>query len=757
MLLLLLVTMVFLPAAAIEAEWVPGDEGLLPFALIALLVGRWLALDRDWGWDVWLLVGLLLGVLASLSVAARAVFFLPGGGEAAFDFVQRWIVWLEAAFTGGTSEDPDVFLFYAALLCWGAALLTAWAFYRRQRPLLALLPPVTLAALSVFYSERGVLWLVGELACGVLLLAVGRLAHAQRVWDAKGVDYAADLGIDITAVAVLIAIPVGLLSLFGPQFSARRVSDWFWRTFEEPSARVDETAERLFGGVSPPEGGPPSGGVGTGVGSYLPQTHLLGGRPDLLDTVVMMVWTDEPPPPYEDIPHGYYEYEYEAPRHYWQGANFDHYSGRGWVTTTDFREEVEGELPLPTPPAYREVEQRFEFVAPHGDTLYALSAPSWVGQPVEAVWRLPDAPAGEDEERGPGEDERSDLARLVSEVVSYTVVSRLPTPTASDLEAVPPLYSDEIRERYLQLPDTVPQRVRDLAQEVVIGGNTVYERARLLERYLRSYPYSLEIEEPPEDRDVADYFLFGVREGYCDYYATAFVVMARAVGIPARLASGYVGGLYDYGSGAYLVRHGNGHSWPEVYFPGWGWIGFEPTGSQPVTELPEEVVVRDDALPTPTGPPARVVRSRWRRVGLVGAALTGVGVLLVTWLRRLRRRANRPITLALVWGWVGRGGARLGLPQDPALTSGEYAATLAAELHRRAARARRWPGRWTRLAARGGMMLESLAGLYSERVYGRPQAVMGEEQVARGMWRRLRIPLRWFRWLGWMQRIARMD
>jgi hypothetical protein len=142
---------------------------------------------------------------------------------------------------------------------------------------------------------------------------------------------------------------------------------------------------------------------------------------------------------------------------------------------------------------------------------------------------------------------------------------------------------------------------------------------------------------------------------------------------------------------------------------------------------------------------------------LVGAALAGVGVLLVVWLRRLRRRANQPITLALVWGWVGRGGARLGLPQNPALTPGEYAAALAAELRRRAAQARRWSEWWTRLAARGEMMLESLAGLYNKRVYGRPQAVMEEEQVARQAWRRLRTPLRWFRWLRWMQRVARMD
>jgi transglutaminase-like putative cysteine protease len=740
--LLLLATVTCLPAAALAAEWVPADEGLLPLALVALLVGRWLAWREDWGWDVWLPVGASLGLLAALSVAAHVVLFLPESGEPAFDFAQRWVAWLEAAFSGGTSEDPDVFLLYAALLCWGAILLAAWAFYRRRRPLLALLSPVMLSAVTIFYSGRGILWLVGELGLGVLLLAMGNLDRERRTWEAAGVDYATGLSAEVLGVALLVAAIVVLVSLFGPEFSVRRISDWFWRTFREPSDRVEDTAERLFGGVSPPEGPAGRGQGGAGVGSYMPQSRLLGGRPDLLDEVVMVVRTDEPPPPPEEFG----PVPYDAPRHYWRGATTDYYSGRGWAMTVDSREEVEGDLPLPSPPAYREVEQRFAFTAPHGDTLYALNAPAQVAEPVELLWRIPPAlpPGGEG----------GDLSGLASEVVSYTVVSRVPTPTADDLQAIPPLYPPELRELYLQLPDTLPQRVVDLAWEVVAEGETVYERARLLERYLRAYPYSLDVERPPEGRDVADYFLFEMREGYCDYYATAFVVMARAVGIPARLASGYVGGTYDFTSGTYLVHQFNGHSWPEVYFPGWGWIGFEPTAAQPMAELPQEVRLPEEALPGPTGPPARVVRLRWRMVGLGATALMGLGLAGAVWIRRRRQQAAQVVTLPLVWAWVGRRGARLGLSPDLALTPREYAAALAAELRARAQRTRRWRARWAGLAAHGGTALERLAVLYGMQVYGRPRAAAVDEVVARGVWVRLRRPLRWFGWLGWAQRLA---
>jgi hypothetical protein len=80
---------------------------------------------------------------------------------------------------------------------------------------------------------------------------------------------------------------------------------------------------------------------------------------------------------------------------------------------------------------------------------------------------------------------------------------------------------------------------------------------------------------------VADYFLFDLKRGYCDYYATAMVVLARASGLPSRFVSGYASGSYDAPNAQYVVRELNAHSWVEVYFPEIGWIEFEPTASQP--------------------------------------------------------------------------------------------------------------------------------------------------------------------------------
>ena len=94
--------------------------------------------------------------------------------------------------------------------------------------------------------------------------------------------------------------------------------------------------------------------------------------------------------------------------------------------------------------------------------------------------------------------------------------------------------------RYTTLPDSVPQRVRDLAQEIAGSQTNPYDQARAIEQFLRQYPYSLEVQTPPREVDPVDHFLFEQRAGYCDFYASAMVVLARAVGLPARLAVGYL-------------------------------------------------------------------------------------------------------------------------------------------------------------------------------------------------------------------------
>lgn len=136
---------------------------------------------------------------------------------------------------------------------------------------------------------------------------------------------------------------------------------------------------------------------------------------------------------------------------------------------------------------------------------------------------------------------------------------------------------------YLQLPDRLPERVKELALAVSAAGETPYAKAALLAAYLRdSYRYSLtEVTVPANGQDFVDAFLFGTKGGYCDYFSTSLAVMLRASGVPARWVKGFAPG--DAAGGVdgevqtFTVSTKDAHSWVELYVPGTGWVAMDPT------------------------------------------------------------------------------------------------------------------------------------------------------------------------------------
>ena len=152
----------------------------------------------------------------------------------------------------------------------------------------------------------------------------------------------------------------------------------------------------------------------------------------------------------------------------------------------------------------------------------------------------------------------------------YTVTSLISEADEDQLRAAGTDYEDWVTKRYTSLPANVPQEVRDLAERVVSEASAItpYDEAKAIEAFLRAnYKYSTKITMPPQGAERADWFLFHSREGYCEYYATAMIVMLRHLGIPSRMATGYAPGTFD-GKGTFTVRESSAHTWPEVYFPG---------------------------------------------------------------------------------------------------------------------------------------------------------------------------------------------
>jgi hypothetical protein len=136
----------------------------------------------------------------------------------------------------------------------------------------------------------------------------------------------------------------------------------------------------------------------------------------------------------------------------------------------------------------------------------------------------------------------------------------------------------------------LPGRVPELARQIVTDAKaaTPYDQAVALETWLRAnITYNDQIASPAPGQDGVDYVLFVTKQGFCDYYASAMAVMARSLGLPSRVATGFAPGTFDSKRGVYQVYQNNAHTWTEIYFPQYGWVQFEPTASQPVIERPQ--------------------------------------------------------------------------------------------------------------------------------------------------------------------------
>ncbi|UCG24671.1 MAG: transglutaminase domain-containing protein, partial [Chloroflexota bacterium] len=265
-----------------------------------------------------------------------------------------------------------------------------------------------------------------------------------------------------------------------------------------------------------------------------------------------------------------------------------------------------------------------------------------------------------------------------------------------------------------------------------------------IEAYLRQFPYTLDLPAPPTDREIADYFLFELQRGYCDYYATSMVVLARAAGLPARLVTGYIGGAFDEEERRYTVTADLAHSWPEIYFPDYGWIPFEPTGGRPAIERPAELQPQAEPQPERELEPITAARNRarWNLIGriIAGALLLGAVIVVGWWLLdiwRLRYLApERAITQ--LFERLSRSGRWLDVRPKLGETPHEFAARLSARVG-----ALSNGGAMERSLSSAPEAINLLTGLYVRALFSPHEPQAKQRGRAIRAWSRLRVQLMW--------------
>ena len=165
-------------------------------------------------------------------------------------------------------------------------------------------------------------------------------------------------------------------------------------------------------------------------------------------------------------------------------------------------------------------------------------------------------------------------------ITQYEATSDIARPSASELRTASYDYPPEILANYLRLP-RVDGRVITLARQITASADNNYDKAAAVELYLRkSFGYTLQLPRTVPRDPVAN-FLFERKQGHCEYFASSMAIMLRMLGIPSRVVNGFRTGEFNDLTSQYLVRASNAHSWVEAYFPGYGWISFDPTPAAP--------------------------------------------------------------------------------------------------------------------------------------------------------------------------------
>lgn len=524
------------PMSLQQADWVRLSEHFTWIALAGILLGTLIGNGRMRSVRATLL-GSALGTWIVL------LFTIAAAGEApirerALELGRATNGWLTQVLAGEAASDPTVFVVFLGATVWAAAFVGSFALARSGRVWEAIL--LSGACLTVNISLALVpllLDLVVFSLCALVLMLRLHIVTLQERWDRQNIQPTGEMdwrvlrgGLTWTAVLVIMA-------LLTPRVGAAEVLRSAFDTFESPYQRVEAEWQRFFAGVSGPS---------RLKGVSFADSIRLGQSPNLGERVVMVVETGE--------------------GHFWRGVTYDFYTGQGWRSTENERAD---KLIL----GYLGREERiatFEVLVPHANLLFGANEPVLANVPHQF-------------QTGADRTYSNSIRAVERRHASgrYSIVSSVSVADKQTLRRAPTSLPDHIKQKYLQVPTSLSDRVRELARRVTAGQNTAYDKAEAVETYLRSnYRYSTTIKSPPLGRDPVDFFLFDLKEDFCEYFASSMVMMLREVGVPARMVEGFTTGTFDPTIGRYVVREINAHAWVEVFFPQYGWIEFEPTPSE---------------------------------------------------------------------------------------------------------------------------------------------------------------------------------
>ena len=548
--------------------------------LVLLTVGQRLY-NTHWAWGlgtaiILSLIGVVLGMALGFSLfKQRTVFWFTLGYSIPIvilvlgSILYSGISWLERIadlsnrlaysidlfITKQPVQDTILFVVFMALVFWIIGLMAGYALTRFGNIIGAAVPAGAVFVIVQLYDlGRGGSETHLAVYFILCLLLLGRLTYVQRrlFWKEKRVAILAESRTDLNISLVVVALATVLLVWLAPT-SVKSFSDakTAWDNLTRPLRDVQKDLGHAVAGLQV------SGVVRTVqfYGDALP----LGHQATTGETVYLQI----------QVPR-----VNNTGRYYWRVRSYNIFLNDQWyaenISNTTFTPD-QALIPLPNPEG---ITSKFTFTASSANLaeLVTPARPVWVNLPSELFYvQVP--------------QEKIDPIQFqpnppVLAGKQYIVRANVYQPTIVQMRSAGENYPDWVTSHYLQLPNSLSPEIVALSQKITAGAKTPYDMAAAITDYLRvNITYSKTIQDPPAGIDPLDWFLFDSRRGFCNYYATAEVIMSRAVGIPARMVVGFAQGQFDYPD-QYLVRQRDSHAWPEVYFPNVGWVEFEPTANQ---------------------------------------------------------------------------------------------------------------------------------------------------------------------------------
>ena len=544
----------------IASGWVSANTNLVVSAAAGLLVGFLVAKTKRFPQVILHLGACLVGHWLSVFLTSNVAYHVS------------WLLLLQnlrSVISGGLvsplADGSDmVFLFYLTFLCFFLGYFGAWLIYRARLPWLVALIYCSIMLVNLQYAKSDLSLLVVVLV-GALLLLIARIQLSNQLarWSQEGLhtdrSWLRSITTRFMQVAALMTVLTLPLSMILPMVNQPVAGASLWNAID--NFWVNVTHGQLL--LNAP---------GSVFQPYQTTTNFFGSSLSITGNV--------------NLPTGpvlYYTSTGSTPSHYLEGFTYDYFDGHTWTSRVgDKNSSFPANSTLPIEVVGSNFAQATTSVTmvnpPGGDHPYIFAPDSpnsfnvpttLYGDGVTTAWTQ-QAPLSVGERY-----------QVISYIPTVTpdVLSTIPLPRVGPSTWVNDTFYSLMSHYYLQTPGDLSPLVMNTLNSWTRGAASTYDAMQMLVSHFTDptkFVYSVSNPPVPANIDAVSWLL-QTHRGYCTYYATAMTIMARLLGVPARVVNGFNQGHFDAQHNRWEVDGNNAHSWVQVYFPGQGWIDFDPT------------------------------------------------------------------------------------------------------------------------------------------------------------------------------------